>query len=58
MLTRGQLDNGRGLARMNVFVHKHEIETGRTSSISHEVLGFDSKGRFTLKDEWIKSFFF
>jgi GTPase len=44
VLTRGQLDNGRGLARMNVFVHKHEIETGRTSSISHEVLGFDSKG--------------
>ncbi len=46
VLTRGQLDNGRGLARMNVFVHKHEIETGRTSSISHEILGFDSKGMF------------
>lgn len=45
VLTRGQLDNGRGLARMNVFKHKHEIETGRTSSISHEILGFDSKGR-------------
>lgn len=45
VLTRGQLDNGRGLARMNVFVHKHEIESGRTSSISHEILGFDSKGK-------------
>ena len=44
VLTRGQLDNGRGLARMNVFTHKHEIETGRTSSISHEILGFDAKG--------------
>eukprot|EP01119_Soliformovum_irregulare_P010658 TRINITY_DN2629_c0_g1_i2.p1 TRINITY_DN2629_c0_g1~~TRINITY_DN2629_c0_g1_i2.p1 ORF type:complete len:616 (+),score=190.10 TRINITY_DN2629_c0_g1_i2:176-2023(+) len=45
VLTRGQLDNGRGLARTNVFIHKHEIESGRTSSISHEILGFDSKGR-------------
>jgi len=44
VLTRGQLDNGRGLARTNIFVHKHEIETGRTSSISQEILGFDSKG--------------
>jgi GTP-binding protein 1 len=44
VLTRGQLDNGRGLARMNVFKHKHEIESGRTSSISHEILGFDTKG--------------
>jgi len=44
VLTRGQLDNGRGLARTNIFVHKHEIESGRTSSISQEILGFDSKG--------------
>lgn len=44
VLTRGHLDNGRGLARTNIFVHKHEIETGRTSSISHEILGFNSKG--------------
>jgi len=45
VLTRGGLDNGRGLARMNVFRHKHEIETGRTSSISQEIMGFDSKGK-------------
>ncbi|KAH3764883.1 GTP-binding protein 1 [Pelomyxa schiedti] len=44
VLSRGTLDNGRGLARLNIFRHKHEIETGRTSSIGHEVLGFDSKG--------------
>ncbi|EGG24686.1 GTP-binding protein 1 [Cavenderia fasciculata] len=37
VLTRGQLDNGRGLARLNVFRHKHEIETGRTSSLSQEI---------------------
>ncbi|KAF2068881.1 hypothetical protein CYY_009797 [Polysphondylium violaceum] len=44
VLTRGQLDNGRGSARTNVFRHKHEIESGRTSSISSEILGFNSKG--------------
>ncbi|MCG3252821.1 MAG: hypothetical protein KAX09_03165, partial [Candidatus Heimdallarchaeota archaeon] len=44
VLTQGKLDNGRGLARVNVFRHKHEIETGRTSSISQQILGYDSKG--------------
>jgi len=44
VLTQGELDNGRGLARLNMFRHLHEIETGRTSSISHEILGFDSEG--------------
>lgn len=34
---RPLLDNGRGSARMAVFRHKHEIESGRTSSISQQV---------------------
>ncbi len=42
---RPLLDNGRGRARMNVLRHKHEIETGRTSSISQQVLGYDAEGR-------------
>lgn len=29
------LDNGRGLARRKILKHKHEQETGRTSSITH-----------------------
>ncbi len=45
VLTQGQLDNGRGLARLNMFRHKHEFQTGRTSSVSHEILGFDSTGQ-------------
>ncbi|KAL0269757.1 UNVERIFIED_CONTAM: hypothetical protein PYX00_007387 [Menopon gallinae] len=44
VLTQGQLDNGRGRARLNMFRHLHEIQSGRTSSISHEILGFDAKG--------------
>ena len=45
VLTQGELDNGRGRARLNLFRHLHEIQSGRTSSISHEILGFNSKGR-------------
>lgn len=44
VLTKGKLDNGRGLARIDVFNHKHEIETGRTSSISQQILGFTANG--------------
>jgi GTPase len=38
-LVTGQLDNGRGRSRLHVFRHKHEVETGRTSSICREILG-------------------
>jgi hypothetical protein len=41
---RPQLDDGRGRARMNVLRHKHEIESGRTSSISQQLLGYDEEG--------------
>ena len=44
VLTQGELDNGRGRARLNMFRHLHEIQSGRTSSISHELLGFDNAG--------------
>ncbi|XP_011879422.1 PREDICTED: GTP-binding protein 2 [Vollenhovia emeryi] len=44
VLTQGELDNGRGRARLNMLRHLHEIKTGRTSSISHEIIGFDSVG--------------
>ncbi|CAN0182816.1 unnamed protein product, partial [Laminaria digitata] len=38
VLTRGLSDNGRGLARMQVFRHNHEVFNGRTSSISQQGL--------------------
>lgn len=44
VLTQGELDNGRGRARLNMFRHMHEIQSGRTSCISHETLGFDGQG--------------
>ena len=36
----GALDDGRGRARVGLFRHKHEIETGRTSSVGMEVCAF------------------
>lgn len=44
VLTQGELDNGRGSARLNMFRHRHEIQSGRTSCISQETLGFDTQG--------------
>ncbi|KIW00171.1 hypothetical protein, variant [Verruconis gallopava] len=44
VLVKGDLDDGRGKARVNLFRHKHEIESGRTSSVGMEIMGFDSKG--------------
>lgn len=44
VLTHGVLDNGHGRARLNLFRHKHEVESGRTSSVSQEMLGFDPSG--------------
>ena len=37
VLTSGQLDNGRGLARSRVFRMKHESETGKVDEIIIEI---------------------
>ncbi|CAG0914993.1 unnamed protein product [Notodromas monacha] len=50
VLTQGDLDNGRGRARLIMFRHLHEVQTGRTSSISHGIMGFDCEREF-LKAE-------
>lgn len=42
VLSNGILDNGRGSARLSVFNHKHEIDSGRTSSVAQHILGFDA----------------
>ena len=39
VLTSGCFDNGKGLARMKVLCHKHEVLSGQTSSLSHHVRG-------------------
>nr|XP_040222180.2 GTP-binding protein 1 [Anopheles coluzzii] len=59
VLTHGELDNGRGFARQRLFRHKHEIESGRTSSVGNDILGFDSVGNVVNKPDhgtldWVK----
>lgn len=39
-LSTSTLDNGRGKSRLNLFRHRHEIETGMTSSVTQELLGY------------------
>ena len=55
VLTRGQRDNGKGLARLEVLKHKHEVESGRTSSLSHQSLGYDSNGNVLHHDALISA---
>lgn len=50
VLVKGDLDDGRGKARVNLFRHKHEIESGRTSSVGMEIMGFDSTGKIITSD--------
>lgn len=59
VLTHAELDNGRGHARQKLFRHKHEMESGRTSSVGNDILGFDSEGNVVNQPEhgsldWVK----
>jgi len=59
VLTHAELDNGRGYARQKLFRHKHEMESGRTSSVGNDILGFDSCGCIVNKPDhgsldWVK----
>ena len=49
-LTNKILDNGRGFARSKIFKHKHEIESGRTSSISYNYLNINKNKYITFID--------
>jgi elongation factor 1-alpha len=49
VITKGCQDNGRGLARSLIFNHRHELDTGRTSSIGHHIVGFDKEGNIVNK---------
>ncbi|KAI1393329.1 P-loop containing nucleoside triphosphate hydrolase protein [Hypoxylon trugodes] len=50
VLVKGDLDDGRGKARVNLFRHKHEMESGRTSSVGMEIMGFDTTGNVITSD--------
>mmetsp|Transcript_3027 Transcript_3027/g.6512 ORF Transcript_3027/g.6512 Transcript_3027/m.6512 type:complete len:699 (+) Transcript_3027:251-2347(+) len=43
-LTSSLLDDGRGSSRTSIMKHRHEIESGRTSTTSTHLMGFRSTG--------------
>lgn len=53
----GTTDDGRGALREKVFNFSHEKGNGRTSSIGHEIIGFDSLGKqvFPIKGDIVKA---
>uniref|UniRef100_A0A0N4ZP90 Tr-type G domain-containing protein n=1 Tax=Parastrongyloides trichosuri TaxID=131310 RepID=A0A0N4ZP90_PARTI len=52
VLSQGELDDGHGGARVNIFRYLHEFKTGKTSSICLTALGFDENGEMlSTKDD-------
>lgn len=51
VLTRGCLDDGAGLARMQVCRHRHELENGCTSSVSEHTIAVAADGHFRYLEE-------
>lgn len=49
VLTKGQLDDGKGHARHSIMTHQHEQQTGRTSSVSYNYT-LDEKRVYTFID--------
>lgn len=45
VLISGKLDDGDGCQRNKVLRYKHDIKMGNSSSISLQLIGFDSKGQ-------------
>jgi small GTP-binding protein len=46
VLIHNQLDDGKGLARKKILKYKHEINSGRTSSVSENYLKIPEKNKF------------
>ena len=40
VLTKGEGDNGQGSARVSVFNTKNEVQSGLTTSIAYELIGY------------------
>ncbi|KAI0396653.1 GTP-binding protein [Xylariaceae sp. FL0594] len=45
-LANGTLDDGRGRSRSYLLRHRHEVASGRTSSIAQELVGYDGRAVF------------
>ncbi|KAJ8120270.1 hypothetical protein ONZ43_g2978 [Nemania bipapillata] len=45
-LANGTLDDGRGRSRSYLLKHRHEVASGRTSSIAQELIGYEERAIF------------
>jgi GTPase len=52
VLTKGIADDGNGGARVRVLNYLHEQESGRTSSIGQEILGFTKEGKQVVPERF------
>jgi GTPase len=48
VLTHDVRDNGRGKSRLNTMKHRHELLSGKTSSLSLRIIGFGASGNVLL----------
>lgn len=54
VLSSGKLDNGRGSARSRIFNFKHELDSGRTSSMSMTIIGYNTAGEHVKQEGSIR----
>ena len=54
-LTTSSLDDGRGRSRTSIMKHRHEIESGRTSTATTHLMGFRSTGEPIAGRDQIRS---
>ncbi len=52
VITKGIADDGNGGARVRVLNYLHEQESGRTSSIGQEILGFTENGKQVIPERF------
>lgn len=52
LLSKGIADDGNGKTRATVFNYNHENSSGRTSSVAHEIMGWDEDGKQQFPDHF------
>jgi len=55
-LTSSLLDDGRGSSRTSIMKHRHEIESGRTSTASSHLMGFRSSGQAIAGNDSVRAY--
>jgi GTPase len=54
-LSTGTLDNGEGSSRLNHLRHRHEVVSGLTSSVAHELIGYSAGSIFSYGRQNVES---